>query len=66
MLYFVVEICELKACQHWRLGDNCVKNHTSIAESVKYCSNLHDSARCQVRKQIDNYRLEQMLEGDSK
>lgn len=66
MLYFVVEICELKACQHWRLGDNCVKNRTSIAESVKYCSNLHDSERCQVRKQIDNYRLEQMLEGDSK
>ena len=66
MLYFVVEICELKACQHWRLGDNCVKNHTSIAESVKYCSNLHDSELCQVRKQIDNYRLEQMLEGDSK
>ena len=66
MLYFVVEICELKACQHWRLGDNCVKHNASIADSIKYCSNLHDSKRCQVRKQVDTYRLEQMLEGDLK
>ena len=66
MSYFVVKNCEIRACQHWRLNDRCIKNGTSIAESIKYSADLHNSEMCQIRKQIDVYRLTHMLEGDRK
>ncbi len=62
MLFFVVENCELKACQNWRLGDNCVKDNMHIPTCIHYAANMHDSTICQVRKQIDEYRLTEMLE----
>ena len=62
MLCFVVNHCELRACQHWRIGNKCTKNKLPIADSIKYVANMHDSSICEVRKQTDKYRLEQMLE----
>ena len=62
MSYFVVNYCELRACQHWRIGNKCTKNKLPIADSIKYVANMHDSSICKVRKQTDKYRLEQMLE----
>ena len=62
MSHFVVKYCELKACQHWRIDNKCVKNKMPIANSIKYIANMHDSDVCEVRRQIDKYRLVQMLE----
>jgi len=62
MLHFVVNYCELRACQHWRIDNKCTKNNLPIADSIKHVANMHDSSVCEVRKQIDKYRLEQMLE----
>ena len=62
MSHFVVKYCELRACQHWRIDNKCVKNNMSIAGSIKYVANMHDSSVCEVRRQIDKYRLEKMLE----
>jgi hypothetical protein len=62
MLNFVVNYCELRACQHWRIHNKCTKNSTSIADGAKYVTNIHDSSVCEVRRQIDKYRLEHLLE----
>ena len=62
MSNFVVKYCSLTACQHWRLANKCAKNGMSMADSVKYLANMHDSSVCEVRKQLDKYRLEQLLE----
>ena len=62
MSCFVVNYCELRACQHWRIDNKCTKNNVSIAKSLKYVTNLHNSKICQVRKQVDQYRLKNLLE----
>jgi hypothetical protein len=62
MSHFVVNYCELRACQHWRINNKCVKNNISIAKSMKHVANIHNSKVCQVREQIDKYRLENLLE----
>ena len=62
MLRFVVNYCELKACQHWRIDNKCTKNNMLIAQSLKYVANMHDSSVCEVRRQIDEYRLKNLLE----
>lgn len=62
MLNFVVNYCELRACQHWRIDNNCIKHNLPIASSIKYVANIHDSSICKVRQQIDQYRLEHLLE----
>ena len=62
MLCFVVNNCELRACQHWRIGNKCTKHNLSIIENAKYVQNIHNSSVCEVRRQIDNYRLEHLLE----
>ena len=62
MSNFVVEYCKLSACQHWRIDNKCVKNGMPIANSIKYLANMHDSSVCEVRRQLDKYRLEKMLE----
>ena len=62
MSHFVVKYCELRACQHWRIDNKCIKNNMPIASSLKYVVNMHNSSVCQVRKQIDKYRLENLLE----
>ena len=62
MLRFVVNYCELKACQHWRMNNKCTKNNLLIAKSLKYVANMHDASVCEIRRQIDEYRLENLLE----
>ena len=62
MLRFVVNYCGLKACQHWRIDNKCTKNNVLIASSLKYVANMHDSSVCEVRRQIDEYRLKNLLE----
>ncbi len=62
MLCFVVNYCELRACQHWRIDNKCTKHNLSIADNAKYVTNIHDSAVCEVRRQIDKYRLGHLLE----
>ena len=62
MSRFVVNYCELRACQHWRMDNKCVKNNQPISSSLKYVANMHDSSVCEIRRQIDTYRLENLLE----
>jgi len=62
MMNFVVKYCELKACQHWRIDNKCTKHGKSVIDSFKYVANIHDSSVCEVRRQIDVYRLEHLLE----
>jgi len=64
MAYFVVNYCENRACQHWRMDNQCIKNETLISSSIKYSADMHDSEFCEIRKQIDTYRLNHMLEGE--
>lgn len=65
MSFFVVKYCQVKACLNWRLGNNCVKDRMHIPSSVPYIADLHDSFTCEVRKQINKYRLQYMLENKS-
>ena len=65
MSNFVVNYCELRACQHWRIDNKCTKHNQPIADSLKYVANMHDSSVCEVHRQIDRYRLDNLLE-DSK
>ena len=62
MLHFVVNYCELLACQHWRIDNKCIKNNLPIAKSLKHVANMHDSSVCEIRKQINEYRLKNLLE----
>jgi hypothetical protein len=62
MMYFVVDQCDTRACQHWRIGNKCTKHNLSIPENAKYVLNIHNSSICEVRRQIDRYRLEHLLE----
>ena len=57
MSLFVIKKCEIRACQWWRLGDNCIKNGSSISHAVQYSSDLHSAELCQVREQINKYRM---------
>ena len=65
MSCFVVNYCELRACQHWRIDNKCIYDKRSIPESLQYVANIHDSSICEVRRQIDRHRLDNLLE-DSK
>ncbi len=62
MSCFVVNYCKLRACQHWRIDNKCTKHKMPIANSIKYVANMHDSSVCEVRRQLDIYRLEHLLE----
>ena len=62
MSKFVVKFCEMRACQHWRIDNKCIKHNQSIEKNIDYCSNLHNSKICQVRNQLNNYRLKKLVE----
>jgi hypothetical protein len=62
MSYFVINKCEVRACLHWRVTNECAKNGRSIEIALKWAASLHNSKICLARKQIDQFRLEQMLE----
>jgi len=62
MSVFAVKSCTLKACLNWRIYDKCVKDGVSIKPQIKYIANMHDSSVCEVRRQINQFRLERVLE----
>ena len=62
MTYLVVDKCEKRACLHWRQPSNCIKHSMYLPSQMKYVANIHDADTCQVRKQIDMYRLTKMIE----
>ena len=33
-----------------------------MAESLKYVANMHNSSVCEIRRQIDEYKLKNLLE----
>ena len=61
-MFLFVENCPQKACLHWRTGNLCVKHHAFIPQQMQWLANIHDATTCQVRKQIDVYRLTKMIE----
>jgi hypothetical protein len=62
MSNFVVHYCPMKACQQWRLGDKCSLDGFDINKNMQYVANMHDSSICEIRRQIDQYRLKNLLE----
>jgi len=62
MSNFVVHYCPMRACQQWRLGNNCSLDSFDISKNMKYVANMHDSSICEIRRQIDQYRLKKLLE----
>jgi len=62
MSFFAIKNCENKACLNWRMGNKCAKDQMHIPTAIHYIANIHDASTCQVRKQINTYRLENMLE----
>ena len=62
MLFFNIKYCALKACQNWRIGDKCAKDKMHIPTAVTFIANMHDASICEVRNQIDIFRLNEMLE----
>lgn len=59
---FKVENCPNCGCNFWRPNDQCAKNGMTIKDQIPYTKYLHYSDFCQVRRQTDMYRLNQMLE----
>jgi len=62
MQYFVINSCPNNGCQHWRNRDRCVKHGQDIYQQINYLMYMHDSDFCQARKQVDNYRLTNLIE----
>jgi hypothetical protein len=62
MSNFVVQYCPMKACQQWRLGNKCSLHGFDVAKNMEYVATMHDSSICEVRRQIDQYRLKNLLE----
>jgi len=62
MSFFVVESCALKGCNNWRLGNKCSKDKMYIPSAIQYIANIHDDDTCIVRRQINTYRLSEILE----
>ena len=65
MSNFVVHYCPMRACQQWRLGDKCSLDDFDITKNMQYVANMHDSSICEIRRQIDEYRLKNLLEDDN-
>ena len=63
MLQFVVKKCELEGCNHWRPGNQCAKNGLSIESQLQFAAMMHDGEECQIRSQLNKYRLTNILEG---
>lgn len=62
MSFFKVEFCDQKGCLSWRFGNTCVKDGMNIKRTYKYVLNSHDEKICQIRKQVNIYRLEKLIE----
>ena len=62
MSFFVIDSCMVKACQNWRINNKCVKDQMHIPTCIHYAANIHDDSICEVRRQINEFRLNEMLE----
>jgi len=63
MSFFVVKKCTTKACLLWRIGNQCVRDGASMEFILKYnIAITHPVSICEVRRQMDNYKLERLLE----
>jgi len=62
MSFFDIKICTQRACINWRIGDICAKDNMYIPNYIKYSANIHDSEMCEVRRQINTFRLQELLE----
>jgi len=60
--YFHVPRCKNKGCLKWRVGNECSYDYHLISVIAAWEANIHDSEFCEVRKQIDLFRLEKLLE----
>jgi len=61
-MFLFIESCTQRACLYWRTNNLCMKHDTYIPSQMQYLANIHDASTCQVRKQIDVYRLTEMIE----
>ena len=64
MSRFVVESCAVKGCANWRDkdGNNCAKNGLNIAAELRFAAMMKDSAECQIRQQMNEFRLTKLLD----
>jgi len=62
MEHFKIAKCTIAACKNWRRGNKCAKDGFSIARTIHLVSNIHSADVCQVRYQINIYRLNNLLE----
>jgi hypothetical protein len=62
MLFFDIKFCSSKACLNWRPSNKCIKDSMHIPTAVNFIANIHDASTCEVRKQIDIYKLTNILE----
>jgi hypothetical protein len=62
MSVFVVNSCLLKGCLYWRLNDQCAKHGMPVQATIERTSQLHTAESCQVRQQMNEFRLTHMLE----
>jgi len=62
MALFVVNSCDMNGCLYWRMGDNCAKDGMCIQTTIELYTQLHDAHNCQIRQQMNEYRLEHALE----
>ena len=61
--YFNVTECNKSGCQSWRIGNKCTWHGMSMEFLFKTKIRLHDPVTCKVRRQLDIYRVEEMLDG---
>ena len=63
MQYFVINECMYKGSANWRVNNTCIKNSMSISAVARFAKLLPDSKYCEVTKQINKHKLNELLEG---
>lgn len=63
MQYFVINECTYKGCANWRVNNKCVKDSMSIDAVVRFAKLLPNSQYCEVTRQINKHKLNELLEG---
>lgn len=63
MSFFVVKKCTTKACVLWRLNNQCAQDGLHIQTAInRNKANTHPASLCEVRRQINLYKLKNLLE----
>ncbi len=62
MQRFVVDFCDVKGCQYNRPRCKCAKDGMKVPEDVSTLSFSQDSRICEIQRQINIYKTEQLLE----